>query len=93
MLWFPALPGPQPPIWTRAAGRGSTLVPTGKTVPGEAYHLSCIKAAHLPPAPTGSLGSPSPRLRTAATPAFPSSQPSPVPGFTAVISCFDAFGR
>jgi hypothetical protein len=46
MLWFPALPGPQPPIWTRAAGRGSTLVPAGQDR-GQAKPGTCL--ASKPP--------------------------------------------
>ena len=68
---------PQPQIWTRPAGRDSTSVPARKTVPGGACHLPCIEATHLPQPPTGSLCSPSPRLRTAAARPPPPRQGKP----------------
>jgi hypothetical protein len=73
--------------------RGTSPPLPCKTVPAFSRHYSCEN--HTAPAtpPTDSLRSSSPHLRTAATLAFPSSQPSPVPGFTTAIFCFDAFGR
>ena len=57
--------------------RSSLGPPPSKTAPGKPCHWPCRKTAHLPQPPTGSLRSPSPRLRTAAARPPPPPQGNP----------------
>ncbi len=65
----------------------------GKTVPAFSRHYSCENTPRTRHPAHGLASLLLAPLADSRYAGFPLPQPSPVPGFTAVTFCFDAFGR